>query len=430
MPFLDSLDIKNRALDHLGATHIKSPTESSINNTKISAIYDKVRRAELRRNTWRFAIRKAVIYPIDVNTYILNPAQWNAGTQYLPGSVVADVKGQLWISTTPENIGNTPGQSDVWDSYFGQLTVEPFNFAAQSTASPQAYFAGDLVYITNTDGSYTIYMSLQNVNLETPNVADSWSATATYIEDETVSHSGIQWRSLLAVNKNNTPQVSPAAWNPDLIYAITNTVTGADGYVYISLISNNFLLDPTLDDGTNWMKTGALNAWSANPTIPVSSSIWIPLYAGLKSITMVYPLNAGPLSQAFTRNIYRLPAAFLRQAVEDPKKGINPFLGAPAGRQQNDWEFQGNFILTQQSTPIVLRFVADIQTVSQMDDMFCEGLACRVGLEACEAITNSTSKQQNCINMYKQFMSEARIVNAVEIGSIQPPEDDYVTCRV
>lgn len=425
MSFLNKLDIYNRALDHLGATHISSLVEESINNVKISNIYDKVRRAELRRNTWRFSIRKAVLRPVDNTTYLLNPAQWSSGVQYLPGAIVADANEQLWLSTSSNNINNPPGQDDTWDSYFGQMTVDAYDITNKT-----AYFAGDLVYMSNVDGTYTIYMSLQNVNTEVPNVTDAWSATTTYQEDQTVSFSGSQWRSLIALNLNNSPANAPANWNPTVTYASGNTATGTDGFVYSSLVNGNLNIDPTTDNATHWARTGALNAWTSLPTIPASSTLWTPIYASLQSLNLIYPLNSGPLSQAFTRNVFRLPAGYLRQAVSDPKKGINPFLGAPAGREQNDWEFEGNYILTQQSTPLVLRFIADIQTVTEMDDMFCEGLACRVGLEGCEAITNSNTKQQTCNNAYKQFMGEARIVNAIEVGPIQPPEDDYITVRI
>lgn len=425
MPFFDSLDIANRALDHLGATHIASPTEESVNNSKIAPIYDKVRRAELRRNPWRFSIRKCLLRPVDLTTYLLAPAQWNAGTLYLPGSVVADTNGQLWLSTDLENINNVPGQSNAWDSYFGQMTADVFD-----TTGGTAYFAGDLVYISNSNGSYNVYMSLFNGNTEMPNVADTWSATATYSEDQVVTYSGNQWRSLIAFNLNNTPTSGPANWLSTQTYSAAASVTGSDGFIYTSVVGGNTNNNPTTDNGTFWTNTNAPNAWSMSPVLPVSSNMWVPLYASLQTLNIVYPLGTGPLSQSLSKNIFRLPTGYLRQVVSAPKQGVNAFLGAPINRVQNDWEFEGNFIVSQQSTPLILRFVADIQTVTKMDDMFCEGLAARIAMEACEAITNSTSKQQTCINMYKQTMGEARIVNAVEIGPIQPPEDDYITCRI
>lgn len=425
MPFLDQLDIQNRALDHLGATHIANLNEDSVNNATTFSIYDKVRRAELRRNSWRFSIRKCVLRPIDTTTYVLAPAIWNAGVQYLPGAIVSDANGLLWLSNDANNINNTPGASGVWDSYFGQMTVDVFDTTGQTV-----YLSGDLVYIANTNGSFNIYMSTVNANTETPNVSDAWNATTTYQQDEVVSFSGSQWRSLIALNTNHSPANGPANWNALQTYAATNTVTGSDGFIYSSVGNGNLGNNPVSDSGTNWTNTGNPTAWTSVPVLPVSSSLWVPIYGGLKSLNIVYPLNTGPVSQNFTRNVFRLPAGYLRRVVDDPKAGINPFLGAPSGRIRDDFEFEGNFILSEQATPIVLRFVADIQTVTKMDDMFCEGLAARIAMDSCETITNSNAKQQTCINKYKQFMGEARIVNAVEIGPVEPPEDDYVTCRI
>jgi len=423
MPFLDSLDIANRALDHLGASHIQNVAEDSVNNEKISFVYDKVRRAELRRNTWRFAIRKAVLRPVDTTTFGLVPDQWNAGVQYLPGSVVTDGNGQIWVSNKANNIGNDPATSNFWDSYFGSMVADAWD-------STLTYYAGDVVYISKADGSFVVYLSRQNNNQEEPDTADAWSATTSYSQDQTVSYSGEQWRSLIAFNLNHVPTGGPANWNAATTYAATNQVTGSDGFIYTSVGSSNTGHNPVTDDGTYWTNTDTPNAWVAVPTLPASSGAWTPLYAALESINLMYPLGAGPSSQSVTKNIFRLPAGFLRRAPQDPKAGINSFLGAPAWNSLDDWELEGDYLISSQSEPILLRFVADIQQVTKMDDMFCEGFAARIGLEACEAITNSNAKQQTCNNAYMKFMSEARIVNAIENGPTEPPEDDYITCRM
>ena len=434
LPFLSSLDIKNRACQHLGATRIASETEDSVNNAETSFVYTKLRRAELRRNTWRFATKHAVLRPIDNTTFLLSPALWNAGVQYLPGSVVRDVNGYLWLSNQANNIGNDPNETDVWDCYFGSMTVDAFD-----TSGSTAYFAGDLVYMgTNAPntGGYVIYMSLQNGNTETPNVADAWNVATTYNQDETVSYSGRQWRSLIALNVGNAPVQDPANWSATQTYnnSTSDEVTGSDGYIYETQINGNVGINPVTDDGTNWAKIGTgpgiPNAWSAVPAMPASSSTWVPLYAALTSFNFVYPIGVGPLSQEMTKNIFRLPSGYLRVAPQDPKAGINSFLGAPAYNNQNDWLFEGNFLISQTAHPIIFRFIADVTKVTDMDDLFCEGLGARIGLETCETITNSNAKQQTCNNMYTKFMSEARIVDSIEVGPIEPPDDDYISCRL
>jgi hypothetical protein len=65
-----------------------------------------------------------------------------------------------------------------------------------------------------------------------------------------------------------------------------------------------------------------------------------------------------------------------------------------------------------------------------MDPMFCEGLGARIGLEICEPLTQSDSKLGTISQIYKTFMSDARNVNGIETGSVEPPLDDYITCRL
>ena len=150
----------------------------------------------------------------------------------------------------------------------------------------------------------------------------------------------------------------------------------------------------------------------------------------MRAIVMNYPIGSGPQSQTETLNVYMLPNGFLREAPQDPKAGLYSFLGAPAYNTQNDWLLEGDFLLSQCATPIIFRFIADVVNVREMDDLFCEGFACRIAVETCETITNSNAKQQTCNNSYKLFMGEARTVNAIETGPVEPPEDDYITCRL
>ena len=79
-----------------------------------------------------------------------------------------------------------------------------------------------------------------------------------------------------------------------------------------------------------------------------------------------------------TRNVYRLPANYLRKAPQDPKAGVFSWLGAPGNRQADDWTYEGNYLMTLDGGPIVFRFIADLQNVADFDDMFCEALSCRL----------------------------------------------------
>jgi hypothetical protein len=157
---------------------------------------------------------------------------------------------------------------------------------------------------------------------------------------------------------------------------------------------------------------------------------WLQIDAAVRYQRFQYPIGAGPRQQATTRNIFRLPSGFLREAPQDPKRGIASYLGMPSGLPQNDWTFEGDYIVTMDSSVIVLRFVADIQDVTLMDPMFCEGLGARLGLEICEPLTQSGTKLQTISQIYKTFMGDARVVNGIEAGPIEMPLDDYLVCRI
>jgi hypothetical protein len=426
--YLDSLDVANQTCQLCGVEQIASVTEDSRNNKEISFAYGKARRAELRRNTWVFSIRKAVLRPIDNATMILSPAPWSATTTYVFGAIVSDGNKQLWLSLQKQNLNNVPGGNDnAWTAYFGPRSIEPWD-----TTDTTTYWAGELVYMAGSvPGSYTIFQSLISNNADTPNVATAWSATTTYDDTSIVSYSGSQWLSLIPLNLNNAPASGPAFWLAATTYATGNTVTGSDFYQYTSVGNGNLGNDPTLDNGTNWTKTTTITFWEAAPTSAVSSMNWLPIAATMTKDAVNYPLGSGPASQMATRNAYMLPSGFLNYAPQDPKAGSMSFLGAPSGMQYSQWNVEGDYIVSEiDSKPMVLRFVADITRVKDMEDMFCRGLAATIATAVCEILTQSDAKLQSIAREYKLWMGEARAVNMIEMGPVEPPEDDYITCRM
>lgn len=523
MSFANPVDIANRACQHIGVPRIADFTEDSLQAGEMSFVYDKLRRAELRRNVWQFATRKACLRPIDAGTMFLTPQLWSSTITYGFGAIVTDVSGFIWQSKAQDNLNNAPGNSFAWDAYFGPLTVEPFD-----TTGVTGYFAGELVYETPGDGTYLVYLSLQNGNSQDPRAPSQWKQNTTYSNDtvvvdypdwaigttyaagNTVNYLGSNYISLAAGNAGNEPDISPTKWvlvpaiiapqyyNSTATYAQNNWVTylginyvslqnnnlgntpsssptfwiaqqaatyyvslidfnlnndpslapalwasgttygagasvgASNGLIYTSVGAGNLGHDPTLDiAGTYWTNTGVLNPWTTVNNFGKANTQWLQLLSVvIKDMPIIYPLGAGPVFQTYSKNIYRLPANFLRRAPQDPKAGSVSFLGAPTGLMYDDWELEGNYIVTREVYPIVLRFVADVVDVTQFDDMFCEGLGARMGMETCERLTQSTAKMSGISAMYRQFMTEARMVNGIETGPTEPPEDSYITCRI
>lgn len=430
--YLNAVDIANRALDHCGATPISDVlgfNEVSKNSRICARVYDKLRRSELRRNTWEFATKKVILRAIDVNTMLLVPALWTSGTTYFVGSIVAQPTGQVWISEIPNNLGNEPETSGLWTEYFGPMTVALY-------AATVSYFTGELVYTTAGDGQARVYLSRETGNEDDPATATAWSATVTYKKNQVVTFSSVAYMSRIDLNTNQTPTSSAADWNIATTYGAGAAVTGSDGVRYTSIAGGNLGNDPVTSPAF-WTNTGTLTPWTTVFTAGAGSVKWLqiggaefPMGVGLATLNIVYPIGAGPSSQESTRNAFRLPANFLRKCSSDPKAGSNSYLGAPTGLYYNDWLFENGYIISgMYNDPIMLRFVADTVDVTKMDDMFCEGLAARIGLEICQSVTQSTDKLKTIGGVYENHMTDARLVNAIETGSEEPYVDDYLACR-
>lgn len=422
--FLTPVDIGNRACQQCGVNRISDFTEDSLQAGEIGFCYDKLRQAELRRNVWRFAVRKAAIRPVDATTKFLKPTLWASTTTYAWGAIVSDTAGYLWQSRAQDNLNNSPGNSTQWEAYCGPLTVQPYD-----TTNTTGYFAGELVYETPGDGTYKVYLSLTSDNSVDPSTSSSWDATVTYTKDQIVKVSSTYYVSLIDFNLNQNPASAPALWAAGTTYALGNSVGGSDGTIYTSIAGGNVGHDPVLTSGF-WTNTGVLNPWTTVNPFGTAGNTWAQIAVALQDLPILYPLSSAPSMQAPARNVFRLPANYLRQAPQDPKAGSISFLGAPTGLMYTDWNFEGDYITSRSSFPIVLRFVADIIDVRSMDPMFCEGLAARIASEIVERLTQSTSKRGGILATYSKTMGEARMVNGIETGPTESPEDDYVTCRI
>lgn len=402
--YQDSLDIANRALDHLGLPHILAVDEDSIRNSTISAAYDKMREAELRRNIWKFAKRRSILRPISATARLLKPALWQEHETYLPGSVVADDDGALWISWKAENYGNEPGVSDEWDAYFGPLTVDAY-------ASTTTYSAGEIVYAPLAyNGSFGIFYSLQNSNSDNPETATAYSALTTYGLNDRVSYLGSMWRSLITLNLGTTPVEPPADYSDGVTYDAADTATASDGYVYTATTNDTIAVDPVDDDGTFWTR-GVPAAWSADPAQYSASPKWLPLFADMTNVP-------GDWQQVAVggESVFRLPAGYLRRA-----RFRAHIRQAPDGSEIIDKYITGS------GSTMIVEFIANIRMVTTFDAMFCEGLALRIAIGTCKKLTGAIDP--NLAALYGKFMTEARAVNAVEMPPEEPDEDEYIIVR-
>lgn len=403
-----------------------SETDDSKNAAAVNFVYDKARRAELRRNNWRFSIRRTALRPFDANTVIVQPALYSSTIAYQPGAIVADSSGLNWISTKAFNLGVTPGTDSSWDIYFGPMSAEPYS------ATTNGYFTGEFVYENVGSGATNIFSALTTTTSTTstdPSVATPWSATVIFSRGEVVQYTdGYYYMSLVDLNLNNVPGTYQE-FNANTTYAQNALIAGADGVVYISLVNSNLGHNPITDAGVHWAKTINKNAWTNAFAGSTCGNQWQGQYATIRSPNIIYPLGSGPSSDAQTRNVFRLPNGFLRRAPQNPKAGIVAWMGAPVGNTPDDYQLEGDYLTSQSAYPILLRFAADITVVTKMDGMFCEGLAARIAMEICEEVTQSAEKIKTIAAAYKWAMGEARTVNGIETGTVEPDEDEFISVR-
>lgn len=373
--FVSPIDIANRALQHIGARRITTFQDDSVNASEVSFCYDKLRRAELRRAVWEFSTRKTILRPMDTTSMSLVPAAYNAAKTYLLGAIVT-FGNVTYFARGPVPLASAPDVNpDLWGVYFGADVVTPYD-------SKTTYYAGEVVYTPSTSAAKA-YVSLASANADVPGTTPAYSATTSYNAGDTVTYLATVYQSTQDLNLNNTP-----------------TGTGP------------------------WI------------TVPVAQAVvqtgqhWLQLDATLTAVRIIYPLGTGPSAQAASRNIYQLPHGWLREAPQDPKAGSMSYLGAPSGLGYSDWTYEGNYLVSRFNQPIIYRFAADISHVPEMDPMFCERFAARIALEVCERITQSAEKLTTISNMYKRFGDEAVAINAIIKGPEEPPEDDFITCRI
>jgi hypothetical protein len=434
IPFRTPVDIGQRAAQHVGSP-LMNPAlgfnDTSVTAAaQISSCYDKLRQSELKRNSWVFSIKEAMLRAIDSNTMLIVPSLWSPLTTYFRGSIVADQSNNYWRSTIQSNLGNDPLLTTLWEPYFGTLTA-----ALYDASGTTAYSAGEVVYTTAGTGTALVYLSLIPGNSDVPGTATPYSATTTYFKDQVVTFASVAYLSLIDFNLNNEPDLAPPLFNIATTYAAGNKVGGSDGIIYQSVGSGNVGHDPTLDGGVHWTNTGVLNPWTTVFTGGTGSLNWLliggtgsPSGVALTTLNIQYPLGSGPSWQTSSRNAFKLPAGFLRAGYQNPK-GTTTWLGGPSGNTFSDWDFESGYLISADSGPIRFRFGADVVDVSLMDAMFCEGLGTRIAFEICPSVAQSTAKQQTIAAAYKEFMGEARITNAIEVGYQDSPDDDMITCR-
>ncbi|PRH31903.1 hypothetical protein [Burkholderia multivorans] len=114
---------------------------------------------------------------------------------------------------------------------------------------------------------------------------------------------------------------------------------------------------------------------------------------------------------------YRLPADFIRLIQ------IGQFLVYPKTDTRGLFSIENGNLLTDIEAPLYVRYVKRVTDPNAMDPLFREAFACRLAVEACESLTQSSTKRQAAWAEHDRAITQAIRVNAIERPS-QPIGDD------
>lgn len=132
-------------------------------------------------------------------------------------------------------------------------------------------------------------------------------------------------------------------------------------------------------------------------------------------------LAASSSSPAFGPDeAYPLPSDFLKLLPPDAQLHSNSL----------DWKIEGNTVVTDETAPLNVRYVARITDPNLMDPLFREALAMRLAKELCETLTQSNTKYQLISGDYQDAINSAKRANAIELPVQDPPEDTWITKRL
>lgn len=77
------------------------------------------------------------------------------------------------------------------------------------------------------------------------------------------------------------------------------------------------------------------------------------------------------------------------------------------------FEIIGDVIQTNLSAPLKYEYISRVEVAGKFPALFVEALSCRLAMDACEELTQSSSKYDRASDQYKQAIREARRVNAL-----------------
>lgn len=241
----------------------------------------------------------------------------------------------------------------------------------------------------------------------------AWAIDTAYVAGDIVNYSNVLYTATVA-STGETPGVGGFAPSWEVYYGPTQAELHSTSTTYFP--GELVYIAGSPDVVYRWIAIT-----SGSNTTPPSSSWMAPTGVTTSTIFIPDPMGFDPPGGTTTRSRYRLPANFMRLAPQDPKQPSTSRLGTTAGLNFNDWEIEAGYLVSSATTGgLILRFVADAQIVSAMEDMFCMAVACRMALLMNQQLTQRPDLGNSLMGQYARFVREAQAISAIEGGTTEP----------
>lgn len=100
-----------------------------------------------------------------------------------------------------------------------------------------------------------------------------------------------------------------------------------------------------------------------------------------------------------------------------------------ATKQTVPWTIEGDQILTDLPAPLKFRYIKKVTEFTLLDPLFVEVFACKLALECCETLTQSTQKRQLAAEEYNFAVTEAVRLDAIENEPDELPNGTWFDSR-
>ena len=105
------------------------------------------------------------------------------------------------------------------------------------------------------------------------------------------------------------------------------------------------------------------------------------------------------------------------------------FLALLEIKGQPEFKLEGGYILTDDGSPIYIRYISRITDTGSFDALFNEALAAKLAVEACEEITQSNTKKQILLREYEAAIKEAYASDAIQEYPQKLTDDEWILAR-